>query len=331
MVLSKGQSLARIATRLVVARHATAVDVSPVKWHRRQVALSAAFISRLPDVHRARFDGAAGLEDALAEVLERARSAWPDLTIDGAAFSAHLARHVVDVDDLGTSLSGMRIEDLALAHAAGGGDTRALATFEKLYFGDITPAARRSIRTDAGLDELRQVLREKLFVRTPDREPSVLTYAGRGDLRGWMRVAIARTVLNSVTRGPKERSSDDDLFSALPCDDDDPEIVHLRAECRGELKGAFAEAIRSLETRDRNLLRHAFVDGLGVDAVGAIYGVHRATAARWLSAARARLMESLRTHLAERLRLEPTEIDSLLRWARSGVDITLERCFEKTA
>lgn len=307
------------------------VDVDRTKWHRRCVGLTAAFLSSLSVASGARPEPSTELDLALASSIARARQAWPDLEIDGDAFAAHLARQIgADTDTLPATLETMRVEDLALAHAAGSGDGKAVALFEKLFFVDVAPAARRSIRSDAGIDELKQVLREKLFVSTPDRQASVLTYAGRGDLRGWMRVAIARTVLNAVTRGQRESPTDGDLFAALPCDEDDPEIVHLRAECKGELKDAFGAAIRSLETRDRNLLRHAFIDGLGIDAVGAIYGVHRATAARWLSAARAKLFEELRTRLAERLRLEPTEVDSLLRWARSGVDITLERCFEKT-
>ena len=42
-----------------------------------------------------------------------------------------------------------------------------------------------------------------------------------------------------------------------------------------------AEAFAALESRERNLLRYALGDGLSVDAIGTLYRVHRATAARW--------------------------------------------------
>jgi RNA polymerase sigma-70 factor (ECF subfamily) len=265
---------------------------------------------------------------ALDGLIQRARNAWPGVAIDESAFVAHVARHVaVDTVDVPAFVDSLRAEDLFLAWSAGRGDRSALDAFEARYFVDVMPALARVLRSTAAKDEVEQRLRERLFVARPGEEPAVWSYAGRGDLRSWTRVAIARTALNLATRGPRDTPGDEMLFDALPDTADDPEIGHLRERCRAEVREAFQVGVRSLEARERNLLRHAFLDGLGIDAIGGLYGVHRATAARWLSSARAKLLEALRADLQQRLKLDPDEMESLLRWAQSGIDISLERCF----
>ncbi|NUO48328.1 MAG: hypothetical protein HOV80_05675 [Polyangiaceae bacterium] len=222
----------------------------------------------------------------------------------------------------------LHTEDLALARAAGAGDTQAIASIESRYFADIGPILARIAHGTASRDELEQRLRERLFVSTPDRPAGILGYAGRGDLRGFLRVAMTRAALNLVTRNGRDRPSDDDLFDAIPDVGDDPEVRHLRDRCQAEVRAAFRAAVAALTPRERNLLRHAFFDGLGIEALARIYGVHRATAARWLAAARADLLEKLQADLRARLRIEASEIESLLRWARSGIELSLDHGFE---
>ncbi len=219
-------------------------------------------------------------------------------------------------------------DDLALARAAGSGDARAIALIEARYFGDVGPILARIARGTASRDELEQRLRERLFVSTPERPAGILGYAGRGDLRGFLRVAMTRAALNLVTRTGRDKPSDDDLFDAIPDVGDDPEVRHLRDRCQAEVRAAFRAAIAALTPRERNLLRHAFLDGLGIDALARVYGVHRATAARWLATARAGLLEHLQADLRARLKIEASEIESLLRWARSGIELSLDNGFE---
>jgi RNA polymerase sigma-70 factor (ECF subfamily) len=281
----------------------------------------AAFVAALPDGASA--DDAS--RQALARAIERARGAWPDLSVDEGAFAAHLGKHLGDGD-----LDDMRVEDVLLAWASARGDERAIAAFEARCFPDVAPILARLLRNTAASDEIEQRLRERLFVGGDERAPAALDYGGRGELRNWVRVTIARTALNMATRGPKETPAEDDLFAALPDAAEDPEVSNLRAQCREEFRESFLIAARSLTPRERNLLRHAFVDGLGIDAIGSLYGVHRATAARWLAAARATLMTALQRDLSSRLALQGDEVKSLLRWAQSQVDVSLERCLGTT-
>ena len=97
----------------------------------------------------------------------------------------------------------------------------------------------------------------------------------------------------------------------------------LRERCREELRAALVAAVAGLESRERTLLRLSLRDRLTVDQLGALFRVHRSTAARWLQALQAKLSAATRARLAERLKLEAAEVESLIRAIGSRLDISL--------
>jgi RNA polymerase sigma-70 factor, ECF subfamily len=122
-----------------------------------------------------------------------------------------------------------------------------------------------------------------------------------------------------------ESSSDSRVLDQLPDAADGPELAHLRALYAGELKQAFEEAIASLEVRERNVLRHHFIDRLNVEEIGALYGVHKSTAYRWLETARTVLAKRTRAGFNRRVQVRPSELDSIVRLVQSHVDLSLSR------
>ena len=84
-------------------------------------------------------------------------------------------------------------------------------------------------------------------------------------------------------------------------------------------------AIRELEPRDRLLLKYHYLDGLTVDRIGALYTVHRATAARWIAAAREMLATRTQRILLEKLRVTPSELRSIARLVESQLDLSMRR------
>jgi RNA polymerase sigma-70 factor (ECF subfamily) len=64
---------------------------------------------------------------------------------------------------------------------------------------------------------------------------------------------------------------------------------------------------------------------MSIDALGAIYSVDRATAARWLVAARQALVEKTKETLRARLQLSEGECDSLVGLVRSQLDVSILR------
>jgi RNA polymerase sigma-70 factor (ECF subfamily) len=77
---------------------------------------------------------------------------------------------------------------------------------------------------------------------------------------------------------------------------------------------AFEVAVNGLASRERN-------------QIGALYGTHRATAARWVAAARDELATRTRDELRRRLSLSHQEVDGLIRWVQSQLELSLQRLF----
>jgi RNA polymerase sigma-70 factor (ECF subfamily) len=88
---------------------------------------------------------------------------------------------------------------------------------------------------------------------------------------------------------------------------------------------AIRAALEALEDRPRSLLRWSLVKGWSIDRIAELYEVHRATAARWLSAARDALGEQIRKEVAARLSIPLDEVDSIVRLVQSQIDVSLLR------
>jgi RNA polymerase sigma-70 factor, ECF subfamily len=106
---------------------------------------------------------------------------------------------------------------------------------------------------------------------------------------------------------------------------DSPELAVLKARCRDELRAAFAEALAALSVRERTLLCAHYLDGMTVDDLGRLHGVHRATAARWLDSARGHVLRGVRRHLRHALGLDRRELASAVGLVRSRLDLSLSR------
>jgi RNA polymerase sigma-70 factor (ECF subfamily) len=107
-------------------------------------------------------------------------------------------------------------------------------------------------------------------------------------------------------------------------------LSQLKAEYRSEFATALREAIAELSAEDRTLLRQSIVEQLSIDAIGAAFGVHRATAARWLQRARAALVAGTRNVLSQRLKLPVDEIDSVIRLVQSRLDASMVRYLKES-
>jgi RNA polymerase sigma-70 factor (ECF subfamily) len=259
---------------------------------------------------------------AIEDALRRAHEAWPNLTpLSADVFGAWL------VDRLGSDadLSRAPTKDLYLACACAHGDAAALAAFEDGYLREVAIAAAKLRAAPEIADEARQVVRELLFVARPDRPAAIASYAGRGDLRGWVRVVATREVLRLCQRDHREVATDDDALLDALSPATDPELEQLKERYRQAFAAAFSEAIRALPPRERKLLRLSVVDGLGVEAIGKRFDVHHATAARWLIRAREMLLEATRARLAGELGVSEDSVDSVIRLVRSRVEVSIVR------
>ena len=212
--------------------------------------------------------------------------------------------------------------DVALARACAGGDRAALAELERRLAGELAGALSRVGLTRAEIDEVGQSVRERLLVARPDRPPKILEYAGRGPLMGWLRAVIVRAGIDlRRQRRTRETSSDDEPLLEATAASDDPAIEALRLRYADAFRVAFVDAVRALPIDERNALRLNVVDGLNIEQIGRLFGVHRATVARWIAHARETVGDETRRLLKERLGLPEGDVESLVRLCRSRIDV----------
>jgi RNA polymerase sigma-70 factor (ECF subfamily) len=256
--------------------------------------------------------------EAFAAFVAAARAAWPSIRLDEDRFVAHVASKLDPALPSETALAGLRAADLWLACGCGWGDAAALAAFDRELIPGLDPVLG-SLQVGPRADEIKQQLRIQLLAGT---EPDILSYGGRGELRAWLRTCAVRCAYRMLRQDRRDVVLDEDLLLALPAPDDDPETERLKRVYAPEFKEALRTALAGLSPRDRNLLRQAFIDGLTVDQLGALYRVHRATAARWVSAARAAVLAETERLLRERLHIDQPELESLWRLVRSRLDLS---------
>jgi RNA polymerase sigma-70 factor (ECF subfamily) len=245
--------------------------------------------------------------------------AWPGVDVAEEDFAAYLRERA----DAESAHDG----DLYLACACGRGDAAALAAFERAFFGDVDAVVARVKGTAPPADELKQLLRHKLFVG-PDAK--IRDYSGRGTLRTWFRITSTRLAINIAAHDARERPLDPDGLAFLVGGTGDPELEYFKRVYGDAFREAFREAFRALESQERNLLRYAFAQGLTVQAIGAIYDVHRATAARWVTGALDHLARGVKEKLRGRLGINDKEYDAILKLIDSQLHITLERYMQST-
>lgn len=271
------------------------------------------------------------LERALADAVARARAAWPELPLAGERFAAFLGERVspdgieaAPLEDLWAACAcDVRLDE---ADAGAPARARAVAAVEARYFPDVEAALRKMGAHASRIDELKQMLRHHLFVGDPatGTPPRIADYRGTGDLRGWLRVTATRAALKLIRRDSRDVPADDVLLEASAAQDD-PELSYMKQAYRAAFKEAFQEALESLSPRERLLLKQQVVDGLSIDELGALYQAHRATAARWLSSAREKLLSRTKRIFMMHARISAEECESIMRLVRSQLDVSIHR------
>lgn len=269
------------------------------------------------------------VEAALAAALDAGRTAWPGIDVPSARFVQHVAERIptqTASDDLANAIASMRAADLYLACACATGTQGAIAAFEERYFGGVAAAVPRHADRATLAEEVKQALREQLYVGRDGKPPRIAEYSGRGDLGGWLRVAAARTGLN-LLRSETRRKRAHEGARAVPLPAAEPELAIIAAKYGDDFRAALREAANDLTTRERNLLRQHYVDGLTMVELAKLYGLHRVTVVRAIGAAREKLSEGTRARLREKLDVAVEELDSIVRVVGDKVDASIQWLF----
>jgi RNA polymerase sigma-70 factor, ECF subfamily len=244
------------------------------------------------------------------------RRAWPDIDLTEEAFS----RFCTSKEGLVVS-DEARASDLYLACACAAGAPQALLAFERAVMEPARSAVDRVRHDPAFVDEVLQQLRYRLFVAD---DPRILHYTGDGPLVTWVRVAAARLAIDLARASGREPLGRPDLAELVASPEVSPELRLLKETYRPSFQSALTAAIADLPVRDRNLLRMSVLDQLSIDEIAVPFGVHRATAARWLKAVKEQIAKAVLARIgAEHPDLTESDLSSLTRAVDSQLHLSL--------
>ncbi len=272
---------------------------------------------------------AEALGPRLAEIVQTAHATWPSTWLGVDDLIEALADRVDPAVDPIAALEGLHVEELYLALACGSGQPAAILALERAHGGEIAGALARVDRAahELSIDDLRQILRLRLFVGDGARAPAITSYRGRGPLGRWLFVTALREVLQASRRNASVEAEVEATRLQLRQMLIGPQLEYLDERERDAFHASFTEGIDALEIRERNLLRHALVDGLNVRQIGRMYGVHFTTAARWLTRARDSLAAETRARMMQRLQTTPSELERIIGRVASQVELRLSTVF----
>jgi len=216
----------------------------------------------------------------------------------------------------------LHLTDLAWARELASGERDALVRYEAELVPVIEAKLRRRGYTDDQIADVQQTLRARLLVGQGEG-PSIAAYEGRGKLLSWVLVAALREAVRLRGKLAREPAVEDEALFALADRGDRQAAAPEKERYREAFRAAFRAALADLEPRERNLLRLHVIDEISIDEIGALHGVHRATAARWVESAREAVSLATRRELARALGIDPFEASELMQWVRSRIELSL--------
>lgn len=243
---------------------------------------------------------------------------WPRVMLSFESFEQHCLRAF----GAERVFDGPReAADLYLCFACIDGNTEALRIFES----EGVEVARVAIAgIDRDRDFVQEVLQdvwEKLLLGP---QAKILQYAGRGPLKGWIRVAATRAALDRCRSRGAHAKRQVELSEQLAMQAPNPESFLARERFAPAFQAALRRAVGSLASRDRNVLRMHVTGGCNIDEIGRAYNVNRATAARWIERARSCIYASVRSELrVEHGKLTESEFKSLAHLLESQLELQL--------
>lgn len=274
---------------------------------------------------------------AITALFDDAARQWPGFAVSADRFVAHLAERLPDALTSASSIAAVHARDLYLACACADGDTAAIEAFVDQFSADIDRWSARAGLSGSERSDALQDLHIDLFWPEPPRTPQIATYSGRAPLRAWLRAVTMHAAIK-VRRGRPQSSAADappashaEAFSIAWATTGSPELAAMKSAAEASFEQAFTLAMGQLTPAERTLLRQRYLDGLTIDDLAPLHGVHRATMARRLAQARAAVIDRTRVALGERFGLAASAIDGVLRLAGSRFDLSVSRHFREHA
>jgi RNA polymerase sigma-70 factor, ECF subfamily len=255
------------------------------------------------------------------EEFQSAAARWPEIGLDGREFDEYVRQRTAPPGEQEPppARTPQQIEALFLCCACARGGQEACRVFQQTYETVIRRAIARIEPDRQFVDDVAAQVFDKLLVGP---EPRVIRYGGRGELSAWLKVVASRAALDAK---PRRQAGDEE---PLPSTAEivmsmSPESMVLTRTHAQNITDALQGAAARLDAKEREILRLHYADGLNIDEIGALHGVHRATVARWLQRARATIDSGVREELEAKHGLGTSEVTTLINGASGILQETL--------
>lgn len=251
------------------------------------------------------------------EAIARAGSAqWPQFGVGVDDLVSHSARAPLPAAALHCAA------DVVLVCACMKNVDAAVAELDRLLRENVPRFVRRIDQNPQFAQEICQRLHVKLLFGD---QPKLATYTGAGPLLNWLRVIAVRVAIDAKQAEPPLMNVLATTFADnMVADGVGPELDVLKAQYGPSLLEAVSRGLRALPRRQRAVLRLYVLANLSSDEIGRMYQVHRATVARWISAAERSVFDTVRAEFRERWGLATSDVASLARLIRSQLPISLD-------
>lgn len=257
---------------------------------------------------------------SLAASLRTAAEAYPQLPAPDAPFVDSVRERVPEAN--ADEVLALSFGELLIAYHSATGHPAALREV-RARLDTLRGPLRRTGASAGEIEQLLNDLPSDLVGPRPGGAPRILGYSGRGSLHAWLRVVAVRTMVER--RRKQGLVIDDDAVAEAATPELSPELGLLRKQYAVEFREAFANAVTKLPAADRTMLRQHHVDGVSLDALARLYGVHRATIARRLASTREIVVLEVRRDLIHRLRIGTQTVDSIIRIVHNELDVSIIR------
>jgi RNA polymerase sigma-70 factor (ECF subfamily) len=192
-------------------------------------------------------------------------------------------------------LDDERLADLVLALACATGDGAATTLFVERYAGEISRIAR-GIGQGAATDDFVQHALTHLLVGGDDL-PRIGRYVGRGRLHSFVRMVTSRLAIDLVRTESARRPTD--AAVVMPASSGDPLSTLEDAEGAEHVAAALGAIFAELRPIERRVLRMRYVLGFSVSRTSVALRIHEVSVSRMITRVRARILERLRSTLAD--------------------------------
>ena len=257
--------------------------------------------------------------------FEAAARNFPEVQLDRRVLEEYVRERSQPSGGGDTLSPPTQLAALYLCCACVRGHQAACLAFRTKYLGVVRQAIARIGGDRQFVDEVSAQLFDRMLVGP---SPRLKRYSGRGDLGAWLKVVATRLALDVKRSQPQQDEEPLPSTISIVASMSPESMIFCRNHAQ-DILDALGTATATLDVKQRNVLRLHYADGLNIDEIGELYGVHRATVARWLQNARSMIDSAVHRELGVRHGLGASEVASLIHGARGQLEEDLRRLLSK--